>query len=132
MNSKRRITAGCALFLGTVLLGLNLLGIIGEWWGSFGFALLIIGIVNVMRVFRYRNNEAYREKVDISNQDERLRYLSMKAWAWAGYLFVILCGVAVLAFRIIGHEAASLWAAWGVCLLITLYWVSYFILAKKY
>jgi uncharacterized membrane protein len=131
-NRKRWISVTAELTLGAVLMGLNLFGVIEDWWGSFGCALLIVGVANLVRVFRYRNSESYREKVDISNKDERLRYLSMKAWAWAGYFFVFLCGSAVIVFRILGNETASMWTAWGVCLLITLYWVCYFFLSKKY
>lgn len=129
---KKLIAATAELLLGALLMGCHLAGLIEEYWSSFGFALLIIGIANFVRYRRYRKDADYREKVDISNQDERLQFLAMKAWAWAGYLFVILGGVATIVLRILGMETASLWVAYSACLLMVLFWINYLWLSKKY
>jgi len=86
----------------------------------------------LIRWNKYIHNAQYREKVDVESNDERNRYLAGKAWGWAGYLFVLICAIACIVFQILGEEILSLAASVGVCLIIVLYWVSYFILKRKY
>ena len=50
----------------------------------------------------------------------------------AGYLFILLCGVACVALRVMGQELWSLAASYAVCLLMTLYWIAFFALRRKY
>ena len=78
------------------------------------------------------STKEYKEKVDLSSSDERNRFLSMKAWSWAGYLFVIIAAVTSIALRIGGHDELSAMASYGVCLVVALYWLSWLWLRKKY
>ena len=64
--------------------------------------------------------------------DERNRFIRNKAWAWAGYLFVIITAVAVIVLHAMGQEQLGRMAACAECLLLVLYWISYLILRKKY
>ena len=74
----------------------------------------------------------YREKVDIALEDERNKFLRNKAWAWAGYLFVILSAVGSLILRFAGQEELANMAAGAMGLLVFLYWASYMVLSRKY
>ena len=47
------------IVLGLALAVCNMAGLL-EDWGSMGFALLIVGILQVLRHIRYRTNEEYR------------------------------------------------------------------------
>ena len=38
----------------------------------------------------FSKNEAYREKIEIEEKDERNHFIRNKAWAWAGYLYVMI------------------------------------------
>lgn len=67
-----------------------------------GTAILTVRIVFLIRQIKHRTNEEYREKYDIERSDERNRYLSGKAWAWAGYLFVMIAVSIML--KIAGRE----------------------------
>lgn len=118
--------------LGIVLCACNMAGLIEDFWFSMGFALAIVGVLQVIRNIRYRTNEEYREKFDTDSKDERNRFLANKAWAWAGYLFVLTGGVGTIAFKLLGREDLMMMASGGVCLMITFYWVSYLILSRKY
>ena len=93
---------------------------------------LLVGIVQLVRHIRYRKNDDYREKVDVAVNDERNRFLTGKAWAWAGYLFVLVCGVATIALKIAGQDQWSLAASYALCLLLVLYWGAYLVLKRKY
>ena len=64
--------------------------------------------------------------------DERNRFLTGKAWAWAGYLFVLISGVATIALKIAGQDQWSLACSYALCLLLVLYWGSYLVLKRKY
>ena len=65
-------------------------------------------------------------------QDERNKFLSTKAWAWAGYLFIIITALSVIVLRVLGQELLSTAASGAVCLLMVLYWICYMVLKKKY
>ena len=118
--------------LGIALCVCNAAGLVEDFWFSMGFALAIVGVLQGLRNIRYRTSEEYREKVDTESRDERNRFLAGKAWAWAGYLFVLACGCAVIVCRIIGQPQLSLAASYAVCLLMILYWGSFLVLRKKY
>ena len=118
--------------LGIVLIGCDVAGLVGEVWSGMGGGFLIIGAWQVYRQLKYRRNEAYREKVDIAMEDERNRFIRSKAWAWAGYLFVIITAVGSLVLRVVGREELANLAACGMALLVFLYWGSYMMLSRKY
>lgn len=118
--------------IGVVLIALAFAGKVDEFWNGMGFALAIVGIVQILRFFRLRKNEAYREKIETWESDERMHFIRNKAWAWAGYLFILVCAVGSIGLRIAGQELLSMTASGGVCLMLILYWVSYMILKRKY
>ena len=132
MKNKRLIIGIVYIILGLVLGLLSFLGSVDEWWQSFGIAILIVGIADIFRHIKYLHNTEYREKVDLSNNDERIRFIAMKAWSWAGYMFVMIAALGVIGFQIAGLEIWSIACSFCVCLVIVLYWISYMILNKKY
>ena len=120
------------VLLGVVLAVCGLTGAIDDIWGTTGFALMAVGALQIFRQMRYRRDEAYKEKVDVAIEDERNRFIRGKAWAWAGYLFVIIAAVSSLALRAFGREELADLAACGVALLVFLNWGSYMVLSRKY
>ena len=105
---------------------------IDSYWSGMGGGFLAVGILQLIRHIRYRKDEDYREKVDVETNDERNRFLAGKAWAWAGYLFVMVSGVATIALKVMGQDQWSLAASYALCLLLVLYWGSYLVLKRKY
>ena len=133
MKSNRRMILSIVwIVLGASLLGANLTGLLGDYWGGLGGGLLGVGVFQVIRNVRYLNNPEYREKVNTANNDERNKFLANKAWAWAGYLFVMIAAVATIVFQIIGKTELATISGFGVCLIVFLYWISYTVLQKKY
>ena len=120
------------LIVGSILIGLSFAGIVDEYWNGMGMAFAIVGAINLLRIHRLNKNEAYREKRELEMSDERNRFIRNKAWAWAGYLFVLIAGVCTIVFKIMGQELLSQAAAYTVCLIMILYWISYMILKRKY
>ena len=120
------------MLLGAVLIGCEIAGLVGEVWSGVGGGLLVVGALQVYRQMKYRKNEEYREKVDIALEDERNKFLRNKAWAWAGYLFVVVSAVGSLILRFAGQEELANMAAGAMGLLVFLYWASYMVLSRKY
>ena len=131
-NDRRVIAAICYIVLGAVLLVLGIMEMVDEFWSGMGGALVVVGVLRMVQFFRYRNNEEYREKTEIAAKDERNHYIRNKAWAWSGYLFMIIAAVATIAFKIVGQETLSFAASMALCLLLVLYWVSFLVLSRKY
>lgn len=121
------------VILGAALMALSSFGAIdAAKWFSFGAALLFVGVLQGIKNIKYIKNEKYKEKVDIEINDERNKFISMKAWSWAGYLFVIISGVLTIVFMILGNNQYMMMSSYGVCLIILLYWISYLVLRRKY
>ena len=131
-GNKKVILTVIWFVLGAVLFACSTLEIIDPSWGGIGGGLLGVAIAQTVRYIRYHKDASYRENVDIRNQDERNKFLSNRAWVWAGYLYVLLCGIAVIVLKVAGYEELSLWAAYSVCIILILYWGSFLVLRKKY
>ena len=133
MKSRRRIFSYIILILlGGVLVFLGNTGSIDDFWSGMGSGLLAVSVLQLLRMYRLSKDEVYREKMEIEIKDERNAFLRLKAWAWAGYLFILLAAVATIVLKVMGQDLLSMAASWAVCLLLVLYWVSYLILRRKY
>lgn len=132
MNDKRKIMSIIWVVIGLILIGLAFAGVVDEFWNGMGSALVVIGALQLLRYHRFNKNEAYREKMEIEANDERNRFISNKAWAWSGYLFIIIAGIGTIVFKIAGNETLSMASATAVCLMLIMYLISYYVLKKKY
>ena len=131
-QDKRIIVSIMWVIIGMVLIGLSFAGIVVEFWSGMGSGLLVVGIIQLVRFYRLQKNEAYREKMEIEATDERNLFIRNKAWAWSGYLFIMIAAVACIVFKIIGQDLLSMVASGSVCLMLVLYWISYIVLKRKY
>ena len=129
---KKNIYPIALLVAGLALIGLGAAEIVDEFWSGMGSALLVVGALRLLRYYRLKKNDAYREKMETAVTDERNQFIRMKAWSWAGYLFIMVTAVATIIFRILGQELLSQVASYSVCLMLVLYWISFFVLRKKY
>jgi hypothetical protein len=76
--------------------------------------------------------EIILESMEVAVSDERNQFIRSKAWAWAGYLFILISAVGVFIFKLAGQDLLSQAASWSVCLMLVLYWICWTILQKKY
>ena len=76
--------------------------------------------------------EVYREKMETAVTDERSQFIRAKAWSWAGYLFILVSAIATIICKLLGQDLLCQFASGAVCLMLVLYWISYFVLKKKY
>ena len=127
----------CIAFIPTGVIGITLLilgffNIVDSFWTGMGTALLFVSALRLIRISRYIKDADYKEKVDIATNDERNKYIRSTAWAWAGYLFIITVAILAIVSRLLGQVQLSVVCGGAVCLMVLLYWISYFILRKKY
>ena len=132
MKIKGYLVSVIYIVLGALLIVLGFAGMVDEFWNGMGSALLVIGLIQLIRRYRLDKNEAYREKIEIETNDERNKFLRNKAWAWAGYLFVMIMAVASIVLRIMGQNELSIAVSGTVCLMLVLFWGSYIYLKRKY
>ena len=133
MKNSRRMAA-CIIYIlaGVALTVLGILKIVDSFWSGMGGALIAVGVLRTIQILRYSKDEDYREKWNVETQDERNHFIRNKAWAWAGYLFVLIAAVCTVVFRLLGQELLSMAASFSVCILVLLYVICYLILKKKY
>lgn len=137
MKSNRKIITRAVVAALYFIIGasVNIAGeftAIDSYWSGLGTALIVVGALQMIRIVRYQTNAKYKEETDIAVQDERNRFLGMKAWSWAGYLYVIIAAVASIVFKLLGNDTLMFAASGSVCLILILYWISYLIIRKKY
>lgn len=132
MGNKRWIASILEIVAGLVLLVCNFAGLVDEFWSGMGTALIVVGALFLIRQIRYKTNKTYRESVDVEVNDERNKYLSIKAWSWAGYIFVIISAVAAIVLKIVGRDELVYMASGSVCLIVVLYWLAHVVLRRKY
>lgn len=132
LSDKRMIMSVIWVILGVVLVALGFAGKVDSFWNGMGSALLVVGSLQLLRHYRLSHNEAYREKYEIEVNDERNHFIRNKAWAWTGYLYVLIASVATIVLRVMGQDLLATAAGMTVCLVLVLYWVSYYVLKRKY
>ncbi len=131
-NNRRMFVSIIWILLGVGLIVGDLVTEMDSFWSGFGTGFLAVGVLQLVRWIRYIRNADYREKANTEANDERNHFLTAKAWSWAGYLFVLISAVACIVLRICGQNDLSLMASGAMCLILVLYWVSYFIVRRKY
>ena len=132
MNNKRLIASIVEIILGIVLWVCGVIGMIDSYWSGMGGGLIGVGIVFLVRCIRYKRNAEYKEEQDIEINDERNKFIRLKAWSWAGYLFVMMAAVGSIICKLVGCEDLMFFCSGSVCLVALLYWGSYVVLKNKY
>ena len=132
-NKKKRIVSILWIILGAALLIMDITGVLdNSIFSGMGGGLLAIGIMQIVKNVKYNSNAEYKEKVDIAYEDERNRYLRMKAWAWAGYLFILGAAIVSIVLFVAKLTMYGQIVSYCMCAVLALYWISYMVLQKKY
>lgn len=118
--------------LGILLFAAAVTGVADSVFSGMGGGFLGVGGLQLVRYFRYQKDSEFREKWDTENTDERNRFLSGKAWAWASTLYVILGGIGVIVLHIVGYREIAFAISYSICALLILYWICYLVLRRKY
>lgn len=132
-NKKKLALSIMWIVLGVAFLTLSITGICDDSiFAGIGGGWIGVGLVQVIRNRRYNTNEEYKEKIDIESTDERNRFIRMKAWSLAGYLFILISGITCMGLMIAELTVYGQIVCYCMCAVLCLYWISYMILQKKY
>ena len=133
MNTEKRFYLNIFyIIVGFALLACGIFEIVDSFWSGMGGALIGVGTIRMVQFVKFCKNPEYREKIETETKDERNKFISLNAWAWSGYAFVLLNAVGTIVFKIAGSDVLSQYCSCAVCLVIVLYWISYLVLRKKY
>ena len=132
MKQKRWIASVVEIVLGLVLTVCGVLNIVDTYWSGMGGGLLGVGLIQLARYIRYYNNESYKSKVDVEVNDERNKFIALRAWAWAGFWYVMAGAVGSIVLQMLGKRELATMAGGSVCLLMVLHWGCRIYLRKKY
>lgn len=132
MKKSSWIASIVEIILGMVLVICGGIGILDGYWSGMGGGLIGVGTVFLIRCIRYSRDPEYKEEYDIEMRDERNSFLRVKAWSWAGYLFVMITAVGAIVFKLLGREDLMMFCGMSVCLVVLLYWICYMVLKNRY
>lgn len=99
---------------------------------SFGFALMVMGILRMIRHRKTMRDDQSLRKQELAESDERIRMIAERARSWVFSLSVTGAGILVIVLSFLGHHDAALPFAWYVCGMCVLYWICFIIIRKKY
>ena len=102
------------------------------FFSSFGSALMIMGILRIIRHRKTMRDDQSIRKQERTESDERIRMIAERARSWVFSLSVTGAGILVIVLSILGHHDAALPFAWYVCGMCILYWICFIIIRKKY
>lgn len=135
MNKIKSSTIKYTLFaiLGAGMFVLSeVFNIIDNFWSGMGVGFVVISIMRLIQLYRYKNDDSYAEKIDIQNCDERNRFLAEKARSMAFYYFILIAAILTIVLRFMNNNQASSIFAYTIGLLVLIYWLSYQWLIRKY
>ena len=72
---KRFFAHGLVALMGIALLVLGCLDMIDSFWSGMGAALVVVGVLRIIRTVRLHQDESYRQKVETEASDERNRFI---------------------------------------------------------
>ncbi|MCR5090557.1 MAG: hypothetical protein K6C08_13730 [Oscillospiraceae bacterium] len=132
-NNKKLVLSVFWVLLGAALLILSVMEVLDSAvYSAMGAALATVGALQIIRNLKYRKDPEYREKVDTQERDERCSFIRMKSWTWTGTIVILVEGIGVVAATILGNETVQLVLSYSVCLILTVYWIAYLVLSRKY
>lgn len=132
-NKKKLAVSIMWVIIGAALLILDIAGIINNpVYSGLGGGWIAVGIMQIVRNIKYNSDGEYKEKVDVAYNDERNGYIRMKAWSWAGYLFIIGSAILCIVLFVLKQTMYAQIVSYCMCAVLALYWISYMYLQKKY
>ncbi len=128
----RLFTAIAYIVLGAAMIIISLaIKTENEFISSFGFALIFVGIARIRKHMLITKNDETVKRQEIAETDERNIYIANKAKTFTFSLYIIISCLAAIVLQFFDVSLLSQYIFLSVCLLLIIYWVSYFIIRKK-
>ena len=120
------------IILGVIMIvTFNLINTDNNFLSSWGFALIVIGIVRIRNYPMITKDEETVRKQQIAESDERNIAIANKAKSVAFTVYLLLACVAVIVLQLMNKTELALSISYPVLVLILIYWISYWIIRKK-
>ena len=120
------ISLGIMMIVGTFITKID-----NDFISSFGFVMVVMGLVRIRNYRLITKDEDTIRKQQIIETDERTVSIIHKAKSAAFSIYILILGIAVIALSFFSLHEAAKWIAYSVCLLIVIYWICYWIYQKK-
>lgn len=137
MDFKKKLKIRLFIAISYIILGVfmtlafSIIKTESSFLSSFGFALIIIGIARTRNYFLITKNEETIKKQQILETDERNIAISNKAKSISFFVYLIFSCVSVILFEILNKTEIATIISGTVCIMLLIYWVSYFIISKN-
>lgn len=127
------------LYIAVIYIALGVMMITGtfatkpdnDFASSFGFAIIVMGIVRVRNYFMITKNEDTIRKQEIIETDERNIAIQDKAKSATFSIYTLLSATAVIILSLFNLHEIAKWVAYSVLLLMVIYWICYLVYRKK-
>ncbi|MBQ9936903.1 MAG: hypothetical protein IJO86_01085 [Oscillospiraceae bacterium] len=137
MDFRKKLKIRLSIAIGYIILGLamiitfNIIKTENEFLSSFGFALIVIGIVQIRKYIMITKNEETIIKRQIAETDERNISIANRAKSISFIIYVLLAAVLVIVLELLNKTQLAMIISGTICVLILIYWISYWIISKK-
>lgn len=137
MDFRKKLKIRLFLAIGYIVIGLAMLVVFNiiktenEFLSSFGFALIVVGIVRIRNYIRITKNEETIIKRQIVETDERNISIANRAKSISFIVYVIFASVSVIILQLLNKTSLAVILSGTVSVLVLIYWVSYWIISRK-
>ena len=137
MNFRKKLKIRLWVAISYIILGAGMIavGIItraeNNFVSSFGFALLVIGIVRIRNHLIITRSEERIRKREILESDERNISIANRAKSITFSVYTLLLCLAVIILSFLKLHEIAMWLSVSVLVLLFIYWISYFIIRKR-
>ncbi len=137
MDFRKKLKIRLFFAIGYIVLGLamiiafNIINTENDFLSSFGFALIVVGVVRIRNYRIITKNEEKITKYQIAETDERNIAIANKAKSVSFIIYVVLASVAVIVLGILNKTQLAVILSATICVLVIIYWISYWIIYKK-
>ncbi|MEI4624060.1 hypothetical protein KFD70_27635 [Bacillus pfraonensis] len=130
---SRMIWYMALLFIGIILyISAEFFEVIDSFWSGMGIGFVIVSIIRLVQIGRFKNDAEYAKKLTVKHSDERNHYLANRARSHTFYYSILMEGVVIILFNIMDMSEIAQVIGMVLCGQIIIYWITYFLLKSKY
>ncbi|MGM9551507.1 MAG: hypothetical protein ACI3XA_04560 [Clostridia bacterium] len=137
MDFEKKLKLRLYMAIGYVIVGVCLIGMCftdvftNDFFSSFGLVLFVIGIAKIRKYRLITKDEETIRRQKIAETDERNIAILHKAKSVAFGVYSCISAVMVIVFEIMGKDEIAIILALMLCVLVFVYWLTYWIYQKK-
>ena len=137
MNFKEKLKTRLYLGISYIIIGIAMIIVFNivdtgiEFLTSMGLALIVVGFIKIKHYMLITKNDTTLKRQQIAETDERNIAISNKAKSISFIAYIIIACIASLVLQILKETELAIVIFITVCILIAIYWISYWIIRKK-